>query len=364
MKLKGLYKLPHSGIWYYQPPQVGGVRPKPINLRTKDEETAVKLYHDAVNEARRVYAGGSVRMEAARYLDEKSRRGEHTIRTTEAATIVLERFANHCGNRPLATIVHDDVASFHLAMIEAGKADSTIRAELGRLNGFFTWAVTEASVLRTHPGKKIKRPKAVATRTERYCTKEERDRLLAAAAVERDYRPKRVVQYLPCYLWLGFMAGLRKSEIVEARRDWIDLTGGVIHVRETDTFVPKDKQARKIRMSPRLCAFMTAYLERTPAGPHPYLLRPDIGPGKKRKARGKKAWRYRFDPKKTFKSLMAEEDLEWVTNHAMRHTFATLHIIGGTPLGMVAKELGDDESLVFKTYVGYSRSSGHESVID
>lgn len=364
MQLKGLYKLKHSGIWYFQPPMVGGVRPKPINLKTKDEETAVQAYHEAVIDAGRLFAGGSIRMEAARYLAEKARAGQHSPRTTEESSKVFESFADHCGNRALASVTHEDVAGYQLALIDAGRAESTMRAALGRINGLLTWAVEEG-ILRKHPGKRIKRPQAHPTKTERYCTKAERDRLIAAAAQTRKVGGQTVfLPYLEAYLWLGFFAGLRKSEIVEVHRDWIDLDGGVIHVRETATFRPKSRQSRTIRMGGKLAAFLRGYMERVPPGEHPYLLCPEIGPGRKQKTRGRKAWRYRFDPKKSFKALVREEGLEWVTTHTMRHTFATLHIQAGTPLGMVAKELGDDEALVFRVYVGYSRHSGHESAID
>ncbi|NLT71520.1 MAG: hypothetical protein GXX91_12630 [Verrucomicrobiaceae bacterium] len=47
MKLPGRYRMPHTGIYYFQPPMVKGVRPKPINLRTKDSAEAVEAYYQA-----------------------------------------------------------------------------------------------------------------------------------------------------------------------------------------------------------------------------------------------------------------------------------------------------------------------------
>ncbi len=355
MKLKGLYRLTHSGIFYYQPPQVGGIRPKPVNLGTKDEQIAVEKYHRAVADAQRQFAGGSVRMEAARFLAQRRSEGAHTERSSEESEADLERFAVFTGNPPLAAITGDDIEAYRVSLVARGLAAATIRSRLARIKALFSWAV-ESETIREHPGRGVKLPKAKATRTERYCTREERDRLLATVPEDRPD--------LACYLWLGFFAGLRKSELIEAHRDWVDLAGGVLHVRQTDTYVPKDKEDRTIRLGGRLKDFLARYLAAVPAGEHPYLIRPDRGPGKKSKARGTKAWRYRFDMERAFKSHVSAQGLPWVSNHTMRHTFATLHVIAGTPLGMVAKELGDDEGLVFRTYVGYSRHSGHESATD
>ena len=348
MKLPGLFRRSNTGVYYYQPPQVRGVRPPAISLETKSEEIAVQKYHATVADSQRLFAGGSVRMEAAAFLLERRRHGAHTARTSEESERTLVRFAEQVRNRPLASIGHDDVRAFQAAMVGRGLSPATVRSEMGRLSAFFTWAVREGRIERS-PCAGIHYPRTIATRAERYCTREERDRLVATAPVDRPD--------LACCLWLGFFAGLRKAEILEARRDWIDLGGGVLHVRNTPTFVTKDKRDRVIRLSPRLAQFLAGYLAAVEVPPGAHLIRPEIGERPRK-------WRYRFDPKKSFRAHVADQGLEWVTFHTMRHTFATLHALAGTPLTTIARELGDDVEVTYRHYVGYSRHGGHESATD
>jgi integrase len=117
-----------------------------------------------------------------------------------------------------------------------------------------------------------------------------------------------------------------------------------------------------VRLSPRLAAFLSGYGLR-----EPYLLRPDKLPGKKithRKGERTKAWRYRYDPRRPFKDHVRACGLGWVSFHTMRHTFATLHALAGTPLTTIARELGDDERTTYHNYVGHSRSTSHAAAID
>lgn len=356
MKLKGLYRKTDTGIWYYQPPMVKGVRPRPISLETKDIEEATEAYFRTAQEAQREFSAESVRMEAVRFLRAKQASGQHTERTTEQSEAALEQFIQFTKNPPLKAVRPSHLIAFRDEMSGRDLSPATIKSTMGRLSAFFTWAVREG-LIDDHPGRRVDMPRVLPTRTEKYCTKEERDRLISAA-------PKQRLD-LQLVLWLGFFAGLRRREIVEAHRDWIDLGGGVLHVKRTETFLPKGKRDRMVRISPRLADFLATYMEAVPEVPgSPFLLRPDKRPGKVKGAKGKKAWRYRYDVRRSFTSLVREVGLGWVHPHTMRHTFATLHAIAGTPLSVIAKELGDDAQLVFNTYVGYTRHGDHAGAVD
>ncbi len=351
MKLPGLYQRGNTGMWYYQPPQVKGVRPPAISLETKSEVVAVQKYHETVADAARVFSGGSVRMEAAAFLAERLRHAAHTPRTSKESERLLGQFADHVQNCPVRAVTTAQVRAFQQAMVTRGLAAATIRSEMGRLSAFFTWAKTHGEI-DANPCTGIHYPRTVRTRSERYCTRAERDRLVRSA-------PKKRPDLALC-LWLGFFAGLRKAEILEARRDWVDLRAGVLHVRNTDTFTTKDKRHRMIRLSRRLAVFLKSYLRRPghrDLAADDYLIRPGEDESGRR-------WRYRFDPKKSFRSHVASQGLGWVTFHTMRHTFATLHALAGTPMTTIARELGDDIDVTYQHYVGYSREGGHESVTD
>lgn len=356
MKLKGLYQKTDTGVWYYQPPMVKGVRPKAISLETKDPEEATEAYFRVSQEARREFSAESVRMEAVRFLRAKLASGRHTVRTSEETEAALDKFITLTKNPPIKSVRPSHLIAYRDDMSERNLSPATIKSNMARLSSFFTWAVREGLIL-DHPCKRVDLPRALPTRTEKYCLKEERDQLIATAPADRID--------LQLVLWLGFFAGMRRLEIVEAHRDWIDLAAGVLHIKRTDTYLPKGKRDRMVRISPRLAEFLADYLAAVPAVPgSPYLLRPDKLPGKVTKAKGKRAWRYRFDPRKAFNSHVAAQGLDWVHFHTMRHTFATLHAIAGTPLSVIAKELGDDPHLVFNTYVGYTRAGDHAGAAD
>jgi len=203
-------------------------------------------------------------------------------------------------------------------------------------------------------------PRTIPTRAEEYCRKAERDRLIETLP---ENRPD-----LALVFWLGFFAGLRIREITQARTRWIDLEQGLISVQNSETWTTKDKAHRRIKMSARLQAFLRDYMELWPelkgADSSDFLLRPDKKQGKKCKGRNKRAWRLRYDPRKPFKKHVTEQGLEWVSFHTMRHTWATLHAIAGTPLTTIARELGDDPKTTFDSYIGYTRHNEHSSATD
>jgi integrase len=356
MKLKGLYQKTDTGIFYYQPPMAKGVRPAAISLGTKIESEAVAQYHEVATDAANQFQRGSFRMEAARYISEQRASGIHREQTAAETEWLLTRVIRDIGNRAVDLYTTDDLARLRDKWKDAGLSAATIAGYFGRLSGFFAWA-TKEKLIPANPVKTLKLQRRLPTRAEKYCTREQRDHLIGSISPDR--------HDLALCLWLGFFAGLRKNEIIEARRDWVDLASGVLHVKNTDTSETKNRRERIIRLSGRLAAFLTKYLELVPEVPgSPYLLRPDRLPGKKAKARGKVAWRYRYDPRTAFENHVRAQDLEWVTFHVMRHTWATLHAIGGTPIAVIAKELGDEIGTTFDHYVGFTKGGDHASVVD
>lgn len=375
MKLPGLYQKTDSKIYYYQPPMARGVRPRPISLGTKIEAEAVEAYYALINDTRETFRRGCLRMEAARFLNERRMARIHRTGSSVATERVIEAAIDALGNRQVDEYTHEDMKRMHLIWMRRGLSPATIATYVARLRSFFTWAIGE-KLCRTNPVSGLSLPREVPTRSERYCTREEREKILATCP--RD-RPD-----LELILWLGFFAGLRRLEIDQARRDWVDLEAGVLQVKKTDTFAPKSRRGvRTIRLSPRLHAYLADMLSRPPvrpgrqrageprpllvlpaAQPGDYLVRPDKLPGRKIKTRGKKANRYRFDARRPFDEHVESLGLGWVGFHTMRHTWATLHALAGTSLTTLAKELGEEASTCFEHYVGYQREGGHAGAVD
>lgn len=357
MKIKGLYEK--RGWWYYQPPQVNGIRPKRVALRTKSRAEALRLYEVLAKQDFRDRRGGQLRAEIDRYLAEKLSRGIHTEKTSRNTGYTLGQLADFLGpGKAVGEIRTADMQEWVGALGKTNNSTS-INSVVGSTKGFFSWAVKEGLLLES-PIAGLELPKKVVTRSESYCSREERDRLIAR--VDRDD--------LALILHLGFFAGMRIGEIVEARRDWLDLDGRVITIRNTSTFTAKGKRTRKIRMSHRLHGFMVGYLERwadlagVGSGLNDYLLRPDKADGKKWKKAGSQPNRWRYDPTRPFKDHARACGLEWIGFHSMRHTFGTLHAMANTPLATIAREMGDDYKTTFNSYVGYTRHGDHSDAID
>ena len=80
-------------------------------------------------------------------------------------------------------------------------------------------------------------------------------------------------------LYCGFHAGLRKSEIDNARVHWFDLDSRLLHVQnEPDVgFKLKDRENRTIKLTQGFTEFLKGYLM---GGPKDFALRPQKAPGK------------------------------------------------------------------------------------
>ena len=356
MKLRGLYQK--REYWYFRPPQVKGVRPPAIALGTKDRSEAIRQYEILAKQVRRTHQGGKLKLEVGRYIALKREMGLHTPKTSRDTGDLLKRMTIFIGENKTVPDCTTERLQDWFTHLQKTNASTSLNSMRGTISGFFTWAVTE-EMIAENPVNGLVLPKIVATRSEKYCTKEERDRLIAGSLDRED---------VSLILMLGFFAGMRIGEIVEARVGWIDLHGGVVHVKNTETFTAKGKRSRIIRMSRRLKEFLTEYMENWPnlkgADSRDYLLRPDKAPGKKRKSKTTQANRWRYDPRVPMKKHCASCSLEWVGFHTLRHTYATLHAMADTPLATIAREMGDDYRTTYNNYVGYSRHGGHSDAID
>ena len=120
------------------------------------------------------------------------------------------------------------------------------------------------------------------------------------------------------------------------RVQWFDLERGLLHVRASDTFRPKDREARTIPLTSEFHQFLKHFGLRSP-----FLLHPEVPHGKSR---------YRWDFRRPWKNYIKAQGLGWVTPHVMRHTFASLLASKGVSIYKIALWLGDDVRVVQKHY--------------
>jgi len=340
VKVRGLTEI--GGWFYYRPGQKDGVRPPRMALGTRVFDEAVKLAIEMSQNRESRFVPGTWVFEAAKFMDERrvarNRQGRLLSRwTLDSDAAVLRGFGRWFGESNVVGLVTSVRLEDWCVQLRAeGKPGTTIKTYLMRLHAFFGWLVKRGGLVR-NPVAGVKVPDPKRTRSERFLTREQRDLIIERC--ERDD--------LRLMLMLGFHAGLRLREMVEARPEWLRLWpgGGEICVCETETFIPKDGEQRRIPLNERLLAYLGGL---TFSGR--FLVRPDVGHAKHK---------YRWEPRKCFARLLKDVGLEWVGWHTLRHTFATLLVQGGCPIATVAQWLGDGIEVTFKNYVGYAPVAAH-----
>jgi integrase len=210
-----------------------------------------------------------------------------------------------------------------------GLSEATVKTYMLRIHAFFAW-ITKDGGMRRNPMDGIDLPVVRQTRVEKFLTKDERERLISAC--DRDD--------IRLMLMLGFHAGLRLNEMLEARVDWLRFWegGGELVVKATETFKPKDSESRRVPLNDVLYTYLKNI---TFEGV--YLVRDDVA---------RQKHKYRWEPRKPFGRVVKAAGLDWVGWHTLRHTYATLLVMGGCPVASVARWLGDGIEVTYKNYVG------------
>lgn len=346
VKVRGLVVI--KGWYHYRPRQIRGVRPPREALHTQDFDEAVRLALLRQRETEITHRAGTLEFETTRCLTQRRYRSRWT---RDADASVLRLFCAFAGGRMQAGAVGSEmIERWKREMQAVGRggrpmAEGTVVTYLARVSSFFRW-LKEDGVLARNPCTGVKLPKVRRTRVDRFCTKPERDGLL-----ERCGRDD-----LRLVLMMGFHAGLRLNEIVQARCEWLRFWEhegewhGEIVVHRTATFTPKDREARSIPMNRVLLGFLRPLFHDGGHDGAEFVVRPEVEQGKDK---------YRWNPRLPFRRLMDKEGLGWVGVHTMRHTYATHLVMGGVPIKTVALWLGDDEITTARTYAGYLRTRDH-----
>ena len=345
MKIQGLYLKKNR--YYWQPPQKCGLRPKPIALRTSDADEAVKKVFELQQSALLDQSANAGRMEPEIkvYLETKKSSGSHTERTRKTATVVLGNLCKHWENPMLPSITEKKIIAWRewLSKQPGRKgqlmSDSSIGGYLRILKGFLSWCYRTGRIP-VHPMRDFKMGRIKRTKRQDFCSYEQRDLLLANA-------PSEEIDFI---LHIGFFAGLRFGEMLAMEPNWLflspDGSHGNLTVQETAFWKPKDKELRTIPLHPRLLEFFARYGVRKP-----FMLAP-------KKDEWKAPPAYRFNPKKQLAGLTRRCEMEFVTYHTLRHSFATHLAMENVPMREIAALLGDDIRVVEEHYVGFSPVAG------
>jgi len=319
MKITGLWK--RGNVYWYRVMRHGERRV--FNLRTSDLSEAIQKAA-AIKSSAQVEPADLVSRELFKALQVKVDRKVIREKTRRNMASVIDQFVAFAGPVSLATITQDCANRFLAHLREKNMSEHSVQAYARQLRSLWTLIVHTRPEL-SNPFAGLSFPRLPRSPRRDFCTVEQRDRLIDAA--DGDLR---------LILMLGFLAGLRRREISEARPDWIDLGQKVIHVSRTATYVPKDSDDRTIPLAGRLVDHFREHGVRSP-----FLVEPGV---KHRKSE------YRYNFRMPFEKLVRGEGLAWVTPHTMRRTFASLLVQRGVSIFKVARWLGDDVRVVQESY--------------
>jgi len=294
-----------------------------VSLGTSDYSEAVVKAAAIINTPF-LNDSGPLGQEIEAFLAHKKRQNEYSPASVESKQYALKEFTRFTGKRDAASISTTDVDRFYQTLRQR-VSESTAQGYLTTVRSFFNWLLHSRKI-RVNPVNGLMVARLDRKRRLRFCTLEQRDRLITSA-------PDDALKFI---LYCGFHAGLRKNEIIEARPEWFDLERGLLHVDASETFRSKDREPRTIPLTAEFCGFLKSYGLRSP-----FMLHPEVPHGKSR---------YRWDFRRPWNNFVRAQGLEWVTPHVMRHTFASLLASKGRSIYKIAQWLGDDVRVVQKHY--------------
>lgn len=302
-----------------------------VNLETEDLEEA-RRKRDVLLSMPRFHAGDLFSTMAEKFLAEKEEKGSYSRDTKESRGYILSSLGAFLGaDTTVAKISKADLERW-LGVLRKNLKPSTVDSYCGAARAFFRWARDVERLRPDFPAEVL----PVGTQGNARAVEEALERESVRELLKRSGCDHRLRFVFLC----GFHLGLRKQEIIEARVEWFDFRRSVVHIHETATFQPKDRDRRFIPMNPVLRRWLRLYLKGRKRGEH--VLMPEI----KERTRS----RYRWDFRRPFDEICAAAGVE-CHPHLMRHTFASILLEDdATSFFKVAEWLGDDVRVVQRRY--------------
>ena len=239
----------------------------------------------------------------------------------------------------LGDVTPQDIEAFKAKRRQDGLKPQSINDALRHLQAIFNYSAKLGFFSGPNPVKGVQRYK-LEKNPPKYLTQKEIERVLKATQIHgRD---------IHLVFALGIYAGLRKSEIVNARWEWFDFDRKLITLKSRNGFVIKDSESRTIPLHEKLARILEPF--RLESG---YIFLAE------KEEQGKYQYRYEF--KRAFNSVLESAKLSWVTPHVLRHTFASQLAIAGVSLYKISKWLGHSD---VKTTQIYAHLQAHDEDIN
>ena len=272
----------------------------------------------------------TLKAEIQSHLDHKFARKAYTRASVEGKTVTLRAFLEAIGRDcRLEDVTTAEIQKYYDNSLRDLSSESAHK-RLMDVRALFTWALEQRKVV-YNPAVEVRPEPRPRSSRVRYCTRELRDRLIEQCPSEE----------LKLILMLGFHAGLRKNEIIQAVPSWFNLELGFVDLHDTPSMrFTRIKRGRTIPLTNELRTFLRAYGLQSP-----FVLRPDVV---------QRRTYYRYNFAKPFRRYMRSQGVGWVTPHVMRHTFASLLAIDNKSIYKIAAWLGDTVKVTESVYAHLS----------
>lgn len=231
------------------------------------------------------------------------------------------RFKNYLS--PFASRTPDEISTadvdrLRLKVTSSGKSQQTAKNVLELFRRIISFGVKKGLCPWQDPSRlHFEMPKVNNQRTE-MLTKEQRDRLLMAAAADPNRKAANIV-------FLAYLTGMRRMEIFRLKWDHIDWEQGFIHIMGEGQTGAKSGKNEIIPLSDAVSEFLRS-IDR---GESPYVFP------------GRDGVSQLTDINKQVNRIKraAGLDKDFRPLHGLRHTFASVAVSNGVPLSIVQKLL-------------------------
>ena len=252
-------------------------------------------------------------------------------KTKESDDRAMNLFKEYLGDRwlilPINSVARHLIDKFrNWLKVEKKLSNVSINLYFRHLRSIFTnaenWEMVEKN-----PFKGIKQLK-IEEKPPKFLTQKQVDLLLTAAMNLHDK--------IYIAIALGIYAGMRKSEIANARWEWFDFEHSIITLKNSNTFHLKSRRSRTIPLNNKLAHILSPY-------------RREEGFIFNHSDQDRKV-EYWYDFRNPMKKVCHEVDLDWVTPHILRHTFASLLALQGVSIYKIKEWLGHSDIRVTAIY--------------
>lgn len=264
-----------------------------------------------------------------------------TRQTRETQWYRWRAFIEWKNPRTLGSVTRRDLEDFKAYLVKKGAARSTVNNHLRDIKAIYNHAIKDLEMYNgSNPVVGVKRL-TVEENAPPFLTLDQIKRVLEEA--------KKHSQYLYWFCCLGIYAGLRLNEIVNLRWEYFDWDKRVLVLPSAEGATLKSHKGRIVSLADKLIAVLKPHTQ-------------NIGYLFESSRRGNGRDRYRYNPKKSFNTVVKRAGVPECTIHWMRHTFCTQLARAGVPVSIIQKEAGHRSIEITQKYIHSDDYNPHVNV--